>query len=140
MNADGSNPIRLTNNTAFDAQPSWGGQTECDGDNDSITDSMENCPLDANADQHDTDGDAQGNVCDIDDDNDGLVDAADNCPLIFNPNQEDFDLDGIGDTCDAQTGPPRNKEQCKNAGWMRFDTPNQFDNQGDCVQFVNTGR
>jgi VCBS repeat-containing protein len=88
----------------------------------------------------DTDGDGQGDVCDTDDDNDGVLDTADNCPLTFNPNQADFDLDGIGDTCDAQTGPPRNKEQCKNGGWMRFDTPRTFSNQGDCIQFVNTGK
>ncbi len=58
----------------------------------------------------------------------------------FNPNQANFDLDGIGDVCDPQTGPPRNKEQCKNGGWMRFDFPRRFRNQGDCIQFVNTGR
>ncbi|MBA2493129.1 MAG: cadherin-like domain-containing protein [Acidobacteria bacterium] len=88
----------------------------------------------------DTDGDGQGDVCDTDDDNDGVPDTADNCPLTFNPDQADFDLDGIGDTCDPQTGPPRNKEQCKNGGWMRFDFPRTFRNQGDCIQFVNTGR
>ena len=37
-------------------------------------------------------------------------------------------------------GPPRNKDQCKNGGWRAFDTPRTFRNQGDCVQFVNTGR
>jgi hypothetical protein len=45
-----------------------------------------------------------------------------------------------GDTCDPQTGPPRDKEQCKNNGWMRFDTPRRFKNQGECIQFVNTGK
>jgi CSLREA domain-containing protein len=37
-------------------------------------------------------------------------------------------------------GPPRNKDQCKNGGWRDFDTPRKFNNQGDCIQFVNTGR
>ena len=37
-------------------------------------------------------------------------------------------------------GPPRNKDQCKNGGWRVFDTPRKFDNQGDCIQFVNTGK
>jgi len=87
-----------------------------------------------------TDGDTMANCVDPDDDNDGVLDAADNCPLTFNPDQADFDLDGIGDTCDPQTGPPRNKDQCKNGGWMRFDFPRRFNNQGDCIQFVNTGR
>ncbi|MCA1637379.1 MAG: hypothetical protein LC768_03425, partial [Acidobacteria bacterium] len=36
-------------------------------------------------------------------------------------------------------GPPRDKEQCKNDGWMHFDFPRTFKNQGDCIQFVNTG-
>lgn len=68
------------------------------------------------------------------------TDTADNATLTFNLDQTDSDLDGIGDTCDPQTGPPRNKEQCRNGGWMRFDFPRRFRNQGDCIQFVNTGR
>jgi hypothetical protein len=76
----------------------------------------------------------------VDSDNDGIPDISDNCPLNANADQADFDLDGIGDTCDPQTGPPRNKEQCKNDDWMRFDFPRLFRNQGDCIQFVNTGR
>jgi hypothetical protein len=75
-----------------------------------------------------------------DTDGDGLNDAVDNCPLTFNPDQADFDLDGIGDACDSQTGPPQNIEQCKNGDWMRFNSPRSFRNQGDCIQFVNTGR
>jgi hypothetical protein len=73
-------------------------------------------------------------------DNDGIADDDDNCPLSFNPDQADFDLDGIGDTCDTQTGPAKNKEQCKNNGWMRFNFPRTFKNQGDCIKFVNTGK
>ncbi len=80
------------------------------------------------------------NTCNPDTDGDGVLDADDNCPMKFNPDQADFDLDGIGDTCDAQTGPPRNKEQCKNGNFMRFDFPRAFKNQGDCIQFVNTGK
>jgi hypothetical protein len=37
-------------------------------------------------------------------------------------------------------GPPTNKDQCKNGGWQSFDTPRRFKNQGDCIQFVNTGK
>jgi len=37
-------------------------------------------------------------------------------------------------------GPPTNKEQCKNGGWMTFTVPRTFKNQGDCIQFVNTGK
>ncbi len=111
-----------------------------DSDGDGIVDANDNCPVNANPDQLDTDSDGIGNVCDSDDDNDGILDGPDNCDLTFNPNQADFDLDGIGDSCDSATGPPINKDQCKNGGWMRFDTPRRFRNQGDCIQYVNTGR
>ena len=39
-----------------------------------------------------------------------------------------------------QIGPPTNKDQCKNGGWQTFNTPHTFKNQGDCIQFVNTGK
>jgi hypothetical protein len=35
-------------------------------------------------------------------------------------------------------GPPTNKDQCKNGGWMSFNNPS-FATQGDCVSFVSTG-
>jgi endonuclease G len=111
-----------------------------DGDGDGVADTGDNCPLVPNADQIDTDGDGVGNSCDADDDNDGVADGVDNCPLTANPGQADFDLDGIGDTCDPVTGPPSNKEQCKSGGWQRFDAPRLFKNQGDCIQYVNTGK
>jgi TolB protein len=75
-----------------------------------------------------------------DNDHDGIIDIFDNCPRVANPNQADFDLDGIGDACDLQTGPPQNADQCKNGGWMRFDVPRVFKDQGDCIQYVNTGK
>jgi hypothetical protein len=34
---------------------------------------------------------------------------------------------------------PTTIEQCKNGGWLTFTMPRTFSNQGDCVQFVNTG-
>ena len=37
-------------------------------------------------------------------------------------------------------GPPTNKKECKNGGWRTFTVPRRFKNQGDCIQFVNTGR
>jgi hypothetical protein len=34
---------------------------------------------------------------------------------------------------------PTNKDQCMNDGWQTFTNPT-FKNQGDCIQFVNTGK
>lgn len=70
-----------------------------DDDNDGILDVDDNCPLTANDDQADDDGDGIGNVCD-DSDGDGILDMNDNCPNDANPDQADVDLDGIGDVCD----------------------------------------
>lgn len=53
-----------------------------DADSDTVPDSTDNCPVNANADQLNSDGDAQGNVCDPDDDNDGRADLKDACPLV----------------------------------------------------------
>jgi uncharacterized repeat protein (TIGR03803 family) len=38
------------------------------------------------------------------------------------------------------TAPPTNTAQCKNGGWKNFDSPRAFNNQGDCIEFVNTGK
>jgi hypothetical protein len=39
-------------------------------------------------------------------------------------------------------GTPTNKDECKNDGWMTLARPDGslFKNQGDCIQFVNTGK
>ena len=34
---------------------------------------------------------------------------------------------------------PTSKNDCKDGGWMRFTSPS-FKNQGDCIQYVNTGK
>ena len=70
-----------------------------DTDSDTVGDNADNCPTNANTDQLNTDGDADGNVCDTDDDNDTFLDGADNCPLTAN-DQTDSDGNGIGDACD----------------------------------------
>ena len=41
---------------------------------------------------------------------------------------------------EPQIGPPTNANQCKNNGWKTFNTPRPFKNQGDCIQYVNTGK
>jgi predicted extracellular nuclease len=117
-----------------------GDTCDADDDNDGVADDVDNCPLTANPSQADNDHDGVGDTCDPDDDNDGVLDLVDNCPTTANPDQADFDHDGMGDVCDPATGPPSNKDQCKDGGWMRFDVPRRFKNQGDCVQYVNTGK
>ena len=103
----------------------YGNACEPDDDNDGICDSggpqpdgtpgtiaggcargasgADNCPITANANQADVDGDAIGDVCD-DSDADGWMDAYDNCRLVYNPTQADSDLDGLGDACDPTPG------------------------------------
>ncbi len=72
-----------------------------DTDNDGIPDASDNCPLVANSNQLNTDGDAQGNACDSDDDNDTVADGSDNCPLVANTSQTNTDGDAQGDACDT---------------------------------------
>ena len=43
-------------------------------------------------------------------------------------------------TTTTSVGPPTKKDQCKNGGWQTFTAPRKFKNQGDCIQFVNTGK
>lgn len=57
--------------------------TNPDTDGDGVIDGVDNCPLDANPDQADFDGDGQGDVCDADDDNDNVLDFED--PYPFDP-------------------------------------------------------
>lgn len=56
-----------------------------DAEGDGVNDTVDNCPLDANANQANNDGDFQGDVCDPDDENDGVLDASDNCPTTAGP-------------------------------------------------------
>ncbi|HCS28892.1 MAG TPA: hypothetical protein DIW43_15645, partial [Spongiibacteraceae bacterium] len=59
-----------------------GDNADTDDDGDNIDDGVDNCPLIANEDQTDTDGDGPGDACDppADSDNDGVADVNDQCP------------------------------------------------------------
>lgn len=85
-----------------------------DDDGDGTPDSVDPCPLVANADLagcNDSDSDGFDNEVDLcprcksknntDADGDGIGDACDNCPSDDNDSQADSDGDGRGDACDA---------------------------------------
>ena len=74
-------------------------ESEVDLDDDGIIGLMDNCPIDSNPDQINTDGDRDGDVCDLDDDNDGVLDVNDAFPLNANESA-DSDGDGVGDNLD----------------------------------------
>jgi syndecan 4 len=92
----------LANNEQADSDRDFMGN-ECDdnvdSDHDGVQDSLDNCQLEANSDQLDTDGDSTGDMCDTDTDNDTIDDVKDNCPVIPNINQTDLEGDGRGDAC-----------------------------------------
>jgi len=83
-----------------------------DTDADGSADGLDNCPVVANPDQLDTDGDSFGNDCDLDDDGDGLPDAVETHTYVYvgpsdtgtNPLNPDTDGDGLQDGVESATG------------------------------------
>lgn len=86
-----------------------------DAEQDGVLDQIDNCPLELNPWQTDSDGDGIGDDCDIypnefnsppDSDEDGIADHRDNCPLNANSDQTDIDGDLQGDACDPRDDRP----------------------------------
>jgi hypothetical protein len=105
---------------------------ERDTDADCVADGADNCPINPNANQQDTDGDGDGDACDLDDDGDGVADTNDACPGT--PSGTQVNASG----CPLAV----NGNQCKSGGWQTLFRANgtPFKNQGDCIQYVNTGK
>ena len=74
-----------------------------DTDEDDVDDDNDNCPNIANADQLNSDSDADGNACDADDDNDGLTDTEET-DLGTDPLKRDTDGDGWSDKEEVDEG------------------------------------
>jgi hypothetical protein len=73
-----------------------------DDDSDGIVNGLDNCPVDPNPSQEDTDSNGLGDACNNSEDTDGdeWADDLDNCPDDNNPDQSNLDGDQFGDVCD----------------------------------------
>ncbi len=72
-------------------------QDDDDDDNDTVPNLFDNCPLIANTEQTNFDGDSQGDACDNDDDNDGLPDAYETANGLNPFDASDANADPDGD-------------------------------------------
>ena len=79
------------------------GQADCidnDDDGDGLVDGFDNCPVDSNPGQENSDNDLIGDACDADDDNDGSLDADDCQPTnkAVHPGAEEL-CDAVDNNC-----------------------------------------
>ena len=86
-----------------------------DGDEDGVTNDLDNCQDVANAEQADLDQDGKGDVCDEDIDGDGVANEDDDFPKDSTETQ-DSDQDGVGDVRDAFDDDPKEFEDTDGDG------------------------
>jgi hypothetical protein len=86
-----------------------------DGDEDGVTNDLDNCQDVANAEQADLDQDGKGDVCDADIDGDGVANEDDDFPKDSTETQ-DSDQDGVGDVRDAFDDDPKEFEDTDGDG------------------------
>ena len=111
-----------------------------DEDSDNLCSEIDNCPIDYNPNQEDSDLDGLGNACDFckndpdnDLDNDGVCGDQDNCVNIANSIQEDSDFDGLGDICDSCVNDPHNDVDADSICGNLDNCPDKNNpSQGDC--------
>jgi hypothetical protein len=107
-----------------------------DADGDGVGDEDDNCPNTANADQLDTDGDSQGDVCDEDDDNDEVPDSSDAFPL---DSEESVDTDGDGTGNNADSDDDGDTVEDTSDNCPLIANTNQLDTDGDLTGNVCDG-
>lgn len=101
-----------------------------DTDEDSIPDSIDNCPSVANPSQADADMDLVGDACD-------------NCPSVSNPDQSDSNSNGVGDACTPPAQPLQIEEDsCPNIAGVQESIPEGKikNTQGNCVDPITPRR
>jgi len=107
---------------SLDNCPSTANANQADTDGDGVGDVCDNCVNTSNASQLDTDGDGIGNDCDDDDDNDGVPDSQDAFPTNSSESV-DSDGDGIGDELDPDA-----------------DNDGVADENDNCITVANTNQ
>lgn len=105
-------------------------EVQLDTDGDGVPDATDNCPVNPNPGQENSDGDAQGDVCDADDDNDGVADTADNCQYTSNTDQLNTDGDALGNACDPDDDNDGVADTADNCPLVANPSQSDSDNDG----------